>query len=409
MVNEKELLEILASRKLQMAEDLAEISQIPAINPRMNGKGEYKRIQWIREQLEAAGMKCEVIEVPDNHVDEGVRLNLYTTFPGSEDQSKTLWLIAHVDTVDTGNLSMWETDPLVPQFKDGKIYGLGCEDNTQSVIVLMHLAKLMKETSLQAKCNVSFLFVSDEEIASEYGLRALIDRGLFSKNDEALVPDGGKSKGDFVEIAEKSRVWLRFIVNGKQGHAAFPTLGINACSVGMHLGVEIEDTLKKRFDYSDPLFDPPYSTFELTQKFSNVSSPNILPGEDIFVMDMRILPTYKVDEVIDSIREIADKYERNTQGITVKLEFIIRADAPQPTPPTSPVVQNLMAVLLARGVDAKYGGIGGGTCAAFLRELNIPAVVWSHVDEMCHQPNEYVVIDNLVKDAQVFASTILKY
>ena len=409
MADEKELLEILESRRLQMANDLAEISHIPAINPRMNGKGEYKRMLWIREQLEAAGMRCEVIEVPDNIVDEGVRLNLYTTFPGSEDTSKTLWFIAHVDTVDTGDLAMWKTDPLDPQIKDGRIYGLGCEDNTQSVIVLMHLAKLMQETGLQAKCNVSFLFVSDEEIASEYGLRALIDRGFFSENDEALVPDGGNSNGDFVEIAEKSRVWLRFMVYGKQGHAAFPHLGINACSAGMHLGVEIEDTLKRKFDYSDPLFNPPYSTFELTQKFSNVSSPNILPGEDIFIMDMRILPKYTVDEVIDCIRGITDKYESDIPGITVKMEFIIRADAPRPTLETSTVVQNLMVVLKARGVNARYGGIGGGTCAAFLRAQNIPAVVWSHVDEMCHQPNEYVVIDNLVKDAQVFASTILKY
>ncbi len=55
------------------------------------------------------------------------------------------------------------------------------------------------------------------------------------------------------------------------------------------------------------------------------------------------------------------------------------------------------------------GGIGGGTCAAILRAQNIPAVVWSNVDDMCHQPNEYVVIENLVKDAKVFASTILKY
>ena len=409
MVDEKELLEIIASRRSQMADDLTAISYIPSINPLMNGKGEYKRMQWIREQLEAAGMKCEVVEVPDENVDEGVRLNLYTTFPGTEDTSKTLWFMAHVDTVDKGDLAMWDTDPLVPQLKDGRIYGLGCEDNTQAVIVLLHIAKLMKETGLQAKCNISFLFVSDEEVGSKYGLRALIDKGLFSKNDEAIVPDGGSPKGDFVEIAEKSRVWLRFTVNGKQGHAAMPDLGVNACSAGMHLGVEIEDTLKKKFNHSDPLFNPPLSTFELTQKFSNVSSPNVLPGQDVFIMDMRILPKYAVDEVMNCIREITDRYEKDIPGITVELGLMVREEAPPPTPATSPVVQNLMEVLKARGVEARYGGIGGGTCAAFLRAQNIPAVVWSNVDDMCHQPNEYVVIDNLVKDAQVFASIILKY
>lgn len=409
MVSEKELLEIIAARRQQMAEDMAAISRIPAVNPRMNGQGEYQRMQWIREYLEATGMECQVVEAPDDVVAEGVRLNLYTTFPGSEDREKTLWFIAHVDTVATGELSLWASDPFDPVVKDGKIYGLGCEDNTQAVIVALHLARLMQETGLRAKRNISFLFVSDEETGSEYGFHALIERGLFSGRDEALVPDGGNETGDFVEIAEKSQVWLRFKVTGKQGHAAMPDLGVNACSAGMHLGVEVEDTLKREFNYSDPLFDPPRSTFELTQKFSNVASPNVLPGQDIFTIDMRILPRYTVDEVISRIRQIAGRYEREKSGLSVDLEFVTKVEAPPPTPETSPVVQNLIAVLKERGVDARCGGIGGGTCAAILRAQNIPAVVWSNVDDKCHQPNEYVVIDNLVKDAQVFASVIMRY
>ena len=113
---------------------------------------------------------------------------------------------------------------------------------------------------------------------------------MIQPEDEAIVPDGGSHDGAFVEVAEKSQVWLKFTVNGKTAHAAMPQLGINACYIGMKFGVELEETLKAVYSEEDPLFNPPMSTFELTQNFANVASPNVLPGKDIFCMDMRILP-----------------------------------------------------------------------------------------------------------------------
>lgn len=409
MIGVKKLLEQIASRKDIMVQDLVEISRIPSINPRMNGQGEYRRMQWIKGELDKYNIPCRIIEVKDEAVKEGIRLNLISTFPGTENREKTLWVIAHVDTVHPGDLSLWRTDPFNPKVMDGKVYGLGVEDNTQAVIVGMHIARLLQETGTRAKCNIGFIFVSDEETGSKYGLHALLEQNVFSSLDEAIVPDGGSPDGDFVEIAEKSQVWLRFTVNGKQAHAAMPDLGINACSIGMHLGVEVEDMLKREFDYKDNLFNPPYSTFELTQKFANVESPNVLPGQDMFTIDMRILPKYSVDEVMGRIRGIAEKYEQAHKGVSIKLDFVTRVDAPSPTGENSQVVENLLSSLRELGVNAYCGGIGGGTCAAILRSKKIPVVVWSTVDEMAHQPNEYAVIDNLVKDAQVLTKTILKY
>ena len=61
------------------------------------------------------------------------------------------------------------------------------------------------------------------------------------------------------------------------------------------------------------------------------------------------------------------------------------------------------ALKQARGFDAHVGGIGGGSCAAFFRKAGIPAALWSTVDEVAHQPNEYCKIDNVIADAKVFA------
>ena len=55
------------------------------------------------------------------------------------------------------------------------------------------------------------------------------------------------------------------------------------------------------------------------------------------------------------------------------------------------------------GISARCVGIGGGTVGAYLRNKGFNCVVWSTLDEMAHQPNEYAIIANIVKDAETIA------
>ena len=53
-------------------------------------------------------------------------------------------------------------------------------------------------------------------------------------------------------------------------------------------------------------------------------------------------------------------------------------------------------------------GIGGGTVAAFFRRAGLPAVVWSKIEDTCHQPNEYTTVENMIGDAKVFANLFMQ-
>jgi succinyl-diaminopimelate desuccinylase len=91
-------------------------------------------------------------------------------------------------------------------------------------------------------------------------------------------------------------------------------------------------------------------------------------------------------------------------GAKIQLEILQKQSAPEIVDANSEMVVLLKkAIKQARGIDARVGGIGGGTCAAFFRKAGIPAVVWSTVDEVAHQPDEYSRIGNMVEDAKVFA------
>ena len=85
-------------------------------------------------------------------------------------------------------------------------------------------------------------------------------------------------------------LWLCFKTTGKQCHGSNPQLGNNAFVGGIASGDKIRRNSKKYFRSSDPLFDPPDSTFEPTKKEANVGNINTIPGEDVFYMDCRVLP-----------------------------------------------------------------------------------------------------------------------
>lgn len=403
-----EITDNVEKKKDRMVEDLIRMCSIPAINPKFNGTGEYERMRWLKGVLDDYSIPYEVYEVEDKNVKEQVRLNIVVKLNYAGENGNTLWFVSHMDTVAAGDMDKWNSDPFNPIIKNGRIYGRGVEDNGQAVISTLYTCLILKEKGIKPKCNVGFIYVSDEEAGSQYGLKALIKEGIFKPYDEAIVPDSGCHDGSFVEVAEKSMLWVRFTVMGKEAHASLPNLGINASSVSSRFAIELEDKLKSKYSDRDDIFDPPYSTFEITQKYANVGSPNILPGKDVFVMDMRILPVFKIEDIIKEIDRMTAAYEYKYK-VKISYELLQRIDSPKPTSKDSRVVTNLTKSLSEQGIKPRIGGIGGGTCATILREIGMSAVVWSTLDELAHQTNEYTVIDNLINDTKVFISTILKY
>ena len=194
-------------------------------------------------------------------------------------------------------------------------------------------------------------------------------------------------------------------IRGKQCHASTPEKGINAFAAGSSLVVRLS-ALSERFPARDPLFAPPVSTFTPTKKDANVPNINTIPGEDVFYLDCRVLPRESLHDVMTAIRGICDTVQADF-GVTVDIEEVQKASSP-PTSADAPLVSSLKsAIRVVYGVQGVPIGIGGGTVGAFLRKKGIPTVVWSRLEEMAHQPNEYCLLGNLMGDALVMALLML--
>jgi succinyl-diaminopimelate desuccinylase len=394
----------LENLKPEMTEALTRLIHVPAVAPENGGDGEQQKAEKLAAILATVGFdRIERFDAEDSRVSSGKRPNIITYLNG-ETNVERLWIVTHLDVVPAGEETLWTiTKPFEPKLADKRVYGRGSEDNGQSLVASIFAAKALKQSRLKQKRTLALAFVSDEEQGSTFGIQHLIAKGLFGNNDLVVVPDGGNENGSFIEVAEKSILWFRVRTIGKQAHGSLPNKGLMASRVGMQAALALDQRLHKKYSLKDAYFDVPESTFEPTKKEKNVDAMNIIPGEDVLYFDCRILPNYNLDEVEAEINGVLAEVERKT-GAIVRLEVLQKQAAPKMLNGNSAVATLLKkAVKKARGIDANVGGIGGGSCAAFFRKAGIPAVVWSTVDDVAHQPNEYAKVENMVADAKVFA------
>ncbi len=399
----KPVQEWIKAHEKEMVEALCGLVRIPAVSPKDGGTGEQEKAKWLAELIRRLGLpEPEWHEAPDPAAPGGKRPNLVVRIPGRTD-ART-WIVTHMDVVPEGDRSLWETDPFLPVVRDGRVYGRGSNDNGQELIASLFAAAAFVRLGITPETELDLAFVADEELGSVFGISHLIGKGLFRSEDLVVVPDGGNDKGDFIEVAEKSVLWIEFTLQGKQVHASRPDLGNNACRAANRFSVELDDALHKAFPERNDLFEPPYSTFEPTRRLANVANINTIPGKEVLAFDCRVLPETPL-EAVESVMQDVGKSIEKKHGVSVSREMIQRASAAPATPTEAPVVTRLRAAVRGvYGFEPRIGGVGGGTCAAHFRMAGIPAVVWAQEADTAHMPNEYAVIEHMVNEALVFCS-----
>lgn len=398
----------IRSHERDMVELETFLTSHPALSPENGGDGELEKCVALEGWLKEHGFTdLARYDAPDERVSAKIRPNLIATLPGKSN-ARTIWVMAHLDVVPTGEMSLWHTDPWQVTEKDGKLYGRGVEDNQQGLVSGVFAALSCLEEKIVPEYTVKLLFIADEECGSKYGIRYLLDNHaeLFRKDDLILIPDGGDSKGETIEIAEKNILWLKLHTSGKQCHGSRPDEGKNACLAACDLALRLHD-LEHFFGEKDALFAPDHSTFQPTKREKNVDGVNIIPGDDVFCMDCRILPRYTLDEVCAEVKKRVAAVEQQ-YGVKIEVTELQSEQSPA-TSADAPVVKCLSdAIKEAHGLTPKIIGVGGGTVGAYLRRRGYDAVVWSTMDELAHQPNEYCIIENIIKDAETLASLFVQ-
>jgi len=373
----------------------------PALGPDNDGSGEGDKAAFLLQALKNLGISdITEIHAPDSRLASGTRPNIAARIPG-RDPDSTLWIVSHLDVVPPGDASLWHSDPFVLHQEGDLIFGRGVEDNHHGLVASILAAKALLDNGVTPRTSLGLLFVADEETGNAFGLKYLFETQahLFGPHDRFLVPDFGTPDSSMIEVAEKSLLWLKLTLSGKQCHASTPDQGVNTLVASADLILRLR-SLYTRFDSRDDRFDPPCSTFEATKKEANVPNVNTIPGRDVFYLDCRILPGIDVDEVIKAVDALS-RETAQAMGVTVDRKIVHQESSP-PTPEDAPLVKDLIkAVEAVVGHAPRPQGIGGGTVAAFPRKKGYPAAVWATLLGNAHQPDEHTSIGSILQDAKV--------
>lgn len=313
----------------------ADLTSKVALAPENEGEGEHDKADYLKKKLEELNPDLiEEIKAPDERARNGYRPNLVAKWEG-ENGGSSVWVLSHIDVVPPGDLSLWESDPYEIKVEGDKVFGRGVEDNHHGIISSYLALKAIRQSGVRLKRPVGLVLVADEETGSKYGLEYLLrnHRDFFRAEDLIVVPDGGNEKGSMIEVAEKSMLWVKFTVLGQQCHASTPDKGKNSLYGAARLIVAL-GKLKDEFGLMDELYSPPLSTFEPTKMEANIPNINTIPGRDVFHIDCRILPQYKVDDVLAAAQRITEELSEELDlSILVEPVYIrMQRFPPQQTP-----------------------------------------------------------------------------
>lgn len=291
-----------------------------------------------------------------------------------------LLINGHMDTVQIGDKKSWKYNPL-GKIVNGKLYGRGAADTKGNVACL--LAALAEENTTQA--NLSFTANEETDFEGIYTLMKLKKNKLrHVKYGITLEPTGSKimtmSKGTYIfEIEAK----------GKATHASRPWSGKNAIE-------RLVPCIQRLRKYATKLKRKKYKNLaHATLNIGVISGgtvPNIVPDKARILIDRRLLPNEKPQQVIREMRDLCKP---------LKTRLITQLESAE-TPNSSKIVKYIQKIHRTRNTDTKTYGCHGATELTGFRHHNIEGIVYGCGDlGVAHTVDEYITLKNLHKGEEI--------
>lgn len=223
---------------------------------------------------------------------ECIGLNLLCYGHSYDPAKPTILLNSHMDTVKP--VAGWTRDPFTPTIEDGRLYGLGSNDDGAGLVSLLYA--FYELDSKPQSYNPLFLATVEEERNGQGGMKLAVQS--LPKVDVALI---GEPTGMQPAVAEKGLMVLDFTVHGKAGHAA-RNEGINA----LYRATELIEKLRAfKFDKVSDLLGPVKFTITM---INAGTQHNVIPDTCTFTADVRTNEMYSNHEVFEIIKGLLPEW-----------------------------------------------------------------------------------------------------
>lgn len=363
----------------------------------------------VEARFESLGIETERV------VADPAKPNLLATIPGDSD--RTLLYNGHFDTMPY-DPAAWTHDPLGERVDD-RIYGRGATDMKGALAAMLGVAAAYVETGTTPPVTLRFVFVSDEEVAGDPGLPAVLDSGRIDADWCVIGETTCDGDRHSVTVADKGSVWLTLAAAGTAAHGSRPMLGTNAIdrlydaverirrefgTRRLELQPEVEPLVADSVEYYTPIMGESaarelfrYPTINLGT-IAGGDGVNSVPASATARLDIRLTAGVQTHQVLQRIRDCA----ADCEGIRID---DVSWSVGTYERPDSPVVAGVAESAKVVTDDRIYrrSATGGGD-AKKLRTAGIPTVEFGFGTDTVHAVEEYTTVEALRNNALVYAS-----
>lgn len=456
-------LQLAKQREQELITELQQLIQIESILDEENataaapfGEGPLAALNFMLQKGLEQGMIVKNVDNMAGHIEMGEGEDL-------------LGILCHVDVVPAGDLATWTYPPFEGRVVDGKLFARGAIDDKGPTMAAWLAMKLIKDAGIPLKKRVRMIIGSDEEsgfrcvdryfekeempaigfapdadfplINAEKGIAhvVLTQKAGRLENEKLVSFDAGKRTN---MVPDKAIATLRaasvnaelnfqkfllendaqgsfaiegssyiITVKGKSAHAMEPEKGRNAAVLlAKFLTTELDGAGLDFANFMVELFDGDHYGTALNFNFFDEMSgqttlnPGIVTfGENGATLEvsMRYSVTYPFEQKVSAVQSmLADKaFAMDIAGNSTP-HYVSEDDE---------LVKTLLDVYRKHSGDfSKPLSTGGGTYARVMKKGVAFGMLFPGEPDVAHQADEFVIVENLVKAAAIYAEAIVK-
>ena len=307
----------------------------------------------------------------------------------------------HTDVVPTGHLDAWESDPFLPEIRDGKLYGRGSADMKTALAAMVVASERFVKNHPDHKGSIAFLITSDEEGPSINGTVKVVET-LEARNEKmtwCLVgePSSTDTLGDIVKNGRRGSLNAVLTVKGKQGHVAYPHLAINPIHTASKALAELCDTV---WDNGNEYF--PATSFQVSNIQAGTGATNVVPGTMTVTFNFRYSTEVTADQLKLRVLEILDRHH-----VDYDIEWTL-SGLPFLTPVGELVNAARTAIKNVTGTETELSTSGGTSDGRFIAPTGAQVLELGVLNATIHQINEHVNIAELEPLAEIYEQILVE-
>jgi len=411
--NTETLFKAIDERRDELVELTRALIRFPTVNP--PGEAYRPCAEFIGERMRTRGFTVDYVHAAGTPGDSGhyPRINVIARRSG-ETPGPCVHFNSHIDVVQTGR--GWTLDPFGAVVKDGRVYGRGACDMKGGLAASIIAVEALLDCNAKLPGTLEISGTVDEESGGYGGVHYLAERGWFSppRVDHVIIPE--PLNVDRVCIGHRGVWWAEIETHGRMAHGSMPFLG--DCAVRhMHAVVDrFERDLypklaARRTDMPVVPSGARHSTLNINSIHGGpAETPGyptpVVPDSCRMVIDRRLLIEESIDGVKAEVRDLLEQLVKDRAGFRYSIRDIFEV-RPTMADRNGPVARSTAAAIRrVIGRDPEFicsPGTYDQKHIDRVGKLRDCIAYGPGILDLAHQPDEYVVIDDMVNSAKVMA------